>query len=79
MLKPQSCAQLSNSVAVKGEPKSVMIQLGMPKRCIMSWMNSTALAALYFMSGLYLIHLANLSIATKMYSKPPFAFLRGPT
>ena len=34
MLKPQSCAQVLNSVAVKGEPKSVMIRLGMPKRII---------------------------------------------
>jgi hypothetical protein len=28
---------------------------------------------------LYSIHLMNLSIATKMYSKPPLAFLSGPT
>ena len=79
MSKPQSCAQLLNYLAVKGEPKSVMIRLGMPKRCIMSWMNSTALATLYFASSLNSIHLVNLSIAMKMYSKPPFALLRGPT
>jgi hypothetical protein len=57
----------------------VMTWLGILKRCIMSWMNSTAFVALYFMSGLCLIHLVNLSIATKMYSNPPLVFLSGPT
>jgi hypothetical protein len=66
-------------MAVKGEPKSVMMRLGIPKRCIMSCMNSTALVVLYFMSSLYLIHLVNLSIAMKMYSNLPLAFLSGPT
>jgi hypothetical protein len=33
---------------MKGEPKFVMTRLDMPKRCMMSWMNSIALAALYF-------------------------------
>jgi hypothetical protein len=66
-------------MAVKGEPKSVMTQLGISKRCMISWMNLTAFAALYFMSGLYSIHLVNLSIATKMYSNSPLAFLSGPT
>jgi hypothetical protein len=76
---PQSYAQLLNSMAVKGETKSAMAQLGIMKRCMMSWMNLTAFAALYFTSDLYLIHLVNLSIATKMYSNLPLAFLSGPT
>jgi hypothetical protein len=56
-----------------------MIQLGILKRCMMSWMNSTAFVALYFTSGLYSIHFVNLSIAMKMHSKPFLAFLSGPT
>jgi hypothetical protein len=64
-------------MAIKGEPKSVMTRLGIPKWCIMSWMNLIAFAVLYFTSGLYSIHLVNLSIATKMYSNPPLAFLSG--
>jgi hypothetical protein len=47
---PQSYAQLLNSMAVKGETKSAMAQLGIMKRCMMSWMNLTAFAALYFTS-----------------------------
>jgi hypothetical protein len=45
----------------------------------MSCMNSTAFSALYLTKDLYSIHFVNLSIATNMYSKPPFAFLSGPT
>jgi hypothetical protein len=66
-------------MAIKGEPKFVMTRLGILRQCMMSWMNSTAFVALYFTSSLYSIHLVNLSIATKMYSNPPLAFLGGPT
>jgi hypothetical protein len=79
MLIPQSYAQLLNSIVVNREPRLVMTRLGMPKRYMMSWMNSTALAALYLTSGLYSIHLVNLLMATKIYSNPPLAFLSGPT
>jgi hypothetical protein len=76
---PQSCAQFLNLMAVKGEPKSVMTQLDILKQCMISWMNSTAFAILYFTNGLYSIHLVNLLIAMKMYSNPPLAFLSDPT
>jgi hypothetical protein len=44
---PQSCVQFLNSIAVKGELKSMMIRLGILKRCMMSWMNSTTFAVFY--------------------------------
>ena len=76
---PQSLAQYWNSLAVNGELRSVIILLGMPNLCMMSCMNSTAFSALYLTKGLYAIYFVNLSIATNMYSKSPFAFLSGPT
>ena len=55
-----------NSDPVKEVPRSVMIRLGTPNLCIISWMNSAALAADVVGTGFTSIHLVNLSMATNM-------------
>ena len=52
-----------NSDPVKKEPISVMIRLGTPNMCVISWMNSDALAAVVVETGFTSIHLVNLSMA----------------
>jgi len=52
-----------NSDPVKEDPKSVVIRLGTPNRCVISSMNSTALAADVDETGFTSIHLVNLSMA----------------
>ena len=56
-----------NSDLVKKEPKFVIIQLGTSNRCIISSMNSTALAADVYETGFTTIHLVNLSMAMDIY------------
>jgi hypothetical protein len=46
---------------------------------MISWMNSTALAALMEATGFTLIHFVNLSTATKICLNPHLAFLNGTT
>ena len=57
----------------------MMIWLGTPNLCIISSMNSTALAADVDETGFTSIHLVNLSMATNMCVWPPCAALSGPT
>jgi hypothetical protein len=73
---PQSCAQFLNLIAVKGEPKSVMIRLGIPKWCKMSWMNSTTFVALYFMSDFVLDPLGELIDCDEDIFKTTFRFFK---
>ena len=56
-----------NSDPVKEEPKSMIIRLGTPNLCVISSMNSAAMAADVNEIGLTSIHLVNLSIVTKMW------------
>ena len=56
-----------NSDPVKELPKSVMIRLGTPNLCVISLMNSTALAADVYETGFTTIHLENLSMAMDIY------------
>jgi hypothetical protein len=59
------CSQKSkNSELVKLDPRSVMVLFGIPNLNIISYMNSTALAEVREATGLYSIHLVNLSMAT---------------
>jgi hypothetical protein len=55
---------LQNWLAVKFDPRSVMMVFGKPKRCKMSEMKSTTLSGVSLAIGLYSIHLVNLSIAS---------------
>jgi hypothetical protein len=56
----------------------MMIELGNPKREIMSCKKLTACLEPILARGLALIHLVNLSITTHGWVKPPRAFLKGP-
>jgi hypothetical protein len=67
-----------NWLAVKFDPRSVMIVFGKPKRCKMLEMESTTLSDVSLAIGLYSIHLVNLSIATNTWVKPPGAVVKGP-
>ena len=51
---------------VKEEPSSVIIQLGTPKLCVISSMNSAALAADVDETSFTSIHLVNLSMVTNI-------------
>jgi hypothetical protein len=51
---------------VKATPRSVMILLGTPKRCVMSLMNFAASSNVTFVIGQTSIHLVNLSTATRI-------------
>ena len=55
-----------NFDAVTEVPRSVMIRLGTPNLCVISWMNSAALAAVVVATGFTSIHLVNLSMATNI-------------
>ena len=55
-----------NSDPVKEEPKSVGIRLGTPNLCVISSMNSAALAADMDETGFTSIYLVNLLMATNM-------------
>jgi hypothetical protein len=67
-----------NWLAVKFDPKSVMMVFGKPKRCKISEMKSTTRSGVSLAIGLYSIHLVNLSIATNTWVKPPGAVVKGP-
>jgi hypothetical protein len=56
-----------------------MMLLGMPEWYMISEMNSNALVAVMEAADFALIHLVNLSTATKMCVNPLLAFLNGPT
>ena len=56
-----------NSDPVKEVPRSVMIRLGTPNLCVISWMNSAALAADVDETGFTSIHLVNLSMAMNIW------------
>ena len=66
MLMLLSWQKSQNSDPVKEEPKSVMIRLGTPNLCVISSMNSAALAADIHETGFTSIHLVNLLIATNI-------------
>jgi hypothetical protein len=70
--------ELPELVGLKMDPKSVMMVLGKPKRCKISEMKSTTRSGVSLAIGLYSIHLVNLSIATKIWVKPPGAVVKGP-
>ena len=55
-----------NSDPVKEKPKSVMTRLGTPNLCVISSMNSAALAADMDEIDFTSIHFVNLSMATNM-------------
>ena len=55
-----------NSDPVKEVPKSVMIRLGTPNLCVISWMNSDAVAADMDETGFTSIRLVNMSMATNI-------------
>jgi hypothetical protein len=67
-----------NWLAVKFDPRSMMMLFGKPKRCTISEMKSTTLSRVSLVIGLYSIHLVNLSIATNTWVKPPGAVVNGP-
>jgi hypothetical protein len=58
---------------------SVMMQLGTPKRWMMSVKNSVACSDQTLVMGRALIHLENLSMATSKWVKPLVVLFRGPT
>jgi hypothetical protein len=60
-------------------PLSMMMQLGTPKRWMMSMKNSAACSNLMLVTGQASIHLENLSTATSKWVNPPVIFFRGPT
>ena len=55
-----------NSDPVKEVPRFVMIRFGTPNLCVISSMNSAALAADMDETGLTSIHLVNLLMATNI-------------
>jgi hypothetical protein len=55
-----------------------MMVLGQPKRCKMSQMKVTTRSIESLAIGLYLIHLANLSMATNTCVKSPGAVVKDP-
>jgi hypothetical protein len=67
-----------NWLAVKFDPKSVMMVFGKPKRCKISEIKSTTRSGVSLAIGLYSIHLVNLLIATNTWVKPPGAIVKGP-
>jgi hypothetical protein len=67
-----------NWLAVKFDPKSVMMVFGKLKRCKILEMKSTTRSGVSLPIGLYSIHLVNLSIATNKWVKPPGAIVKGP-
>jgi hypothetical protein len=76
---PESAKKPLYYLAVNRVPLSVIILLGTPNRCVISLMNSIALAIVIEAASFTLIHFVNLSTAMKMCVSPPFAFLNGPT
>jgi hypothetical protein len=70
--------QLPKLVAMKFEPRSVMMVFGKPKRSKISEMKSTIRSGMSLAIGLYSIHVVNLSIVTNTWVKPPGAFVKGP-
>jgi hypothetical protein len=60
-----------NFLPVNWDPLSVMMELGTPKRWMISVKNVTAYSALRFVMGRTSTHLENLSIATNKWVKPP--------
>jgi hypothetical protein len=62
---------------MKGEPKPMMIRLGMLKRCMISWMNSTTLAMLYLMSVFVLTPFSELVNGRKIVLETTLGFLEG--
>jgi hypothetical protein len=57
----------------------MMMQLGTPKRWMMSVKNSTACSDLMLVIGRASIYLENLSMMTSKWVKPPVVLFRGPT
>jgi hypothetical protein len=66
-----------NVLAVKFDPRSVMMVFGKMKQFRMSEMKSTTLSGVSLVIGLYSIHLVNLSIATNTLVKPRGAVVNG--
>jgi hypothetical protein len=60
-------------------PLSVMMEFGIPKRCMIFVKNATACSDLMLVKGRTSIHLENLSMTTSRCEKPPCAFCNGPT
>jgi hypothetical protein len=67
-----------NWLAVKFDPRSVMMVFGKPKRCRISEIKSTTLSGVSLVISLYSIYLVNLSIATNTWVKPCGAVVNGP-
>jgi hypothetical protein len=57
----------------------VKMQLGTPKRWMMSVKNGAAFSDLTLVTGRASIHLENLSTMMSKWVKPPVVFFRGPT
>jgi hypothetical protein len=57
----------------------MMMQLGTPKRWMMSVKNNAACSDLTLVMGRASIHLENLSTTTSKWVKPPVVLFRGPT
>jgi hypothetical protein len=55
---------------VKAAPRSVMILLGAPKRCVMSPINFVGSSVVTFATGRTSIHLVNLLMATRINLQP---------
>jgi hypothetical protein len=56
----------------------IMIELGIPKQKMMSWLKSMACLEPILARGFALTHLVNLSTVMSRWVKPPGAFLKGP-
>src|SRR3954465_8403886 len=77
---PGSSQKLWNSAAVKFVPLSVMMLCGTPNLKMIDVMKLTTGRAVELVMGTALIHLVNLSTATRRWVLPPFDdFLSGPT
>jgi hypothetical protein len=65
------CWSRTSTTAVNCEPRSVILQLGTPKRHTIPWMNLIAAWVMRALTGSTSTHLENLSMATNKYSYPP--------
>jgi hypothetical protein len=68
-----------NFFLVNCVPLLVMIEFGIPKRCMIFVKNASACSDLMLVKGQTSIHLENLSMVTSRCVKPPGAFCKGPT
>src|SRR3954469_1581928 len=77
---PCSWQKFWNSDVVKFVPLSVMMLCGTPNRKMIDLMNLIAVRAVELVIDTAMIHLVNLSTATRRCVRPPFEdFLSGPT